>query len=80
LTHTFIRFKIIMSIEMLILFGDIDMLKSEDDHEPNKLKTVLLIAAQMERYFRHTRLPEVGVEGQRKLPGLWRQPYNNRAN
>ena len=43
------------------------MLKSEDDREPKKPKTVLLTAAQMERYSRHTRLPEVGVEGQRKL-------------
>ena len=67
MTHIIIRFKIIMSIVILILFGDIDMFKSEDDREPKKLKTALLTAEQMERYSRHTRLSEVGVEGQRKL-------------
>lgn len=67
MTHAFIRFIIIMSIEILTLFGDIEMFKSEGGREPKKLKNVLLTAAQMERYSRHTRLPEVGVEGQRKL-------------
>ena len=67
MTQYSIRLKIIISIEKLILCGDNDMSKSEDDRKPKKHKTVLLNEAQMERYSRHTRLSEVGVEGQRKL-------------
>ncbi len=39
----------------------------EEDGQESDAATPLLTAEQMERYSRHTRLPEVGVEGQRKL-------------
>jgi sulfur-carrier protein adenylyltransferase/sulfurtransferase len=43
------------------------MAKNEDSCKPDKSGSNLLTAEQMERYSRHTRLGEVGVEGQRKL-------------